>query len=323
MTGPRKAYTLLAVAALGVAVLAWRIGVDKANALVGLAGVFAASALGLLSLFSAIDPRLSRSATDAAALPPGSTPAASDAPTGAGAATTPPGPGPRRHWRRWWLPAGIATLLLVIVGTVAVLSWPTDRTPDARGTSPTASVAAASAGPGVTSTPAGPTPTAGPSGATPTTTPATPDPGPDGPTTGPAPTSPVRPTPTETGGPDWVPPPGAPHWTLHADDSVYFLPKPRVARGTGAGTLIFQAQHHQLALYDWTDDPTDLSYEGCRNPKAQRYASIDLEQLEPTPVTYCQPDPGDPTVVNYVRIDRNRYQASPASVDVTVWSVRS
>ncbi|MEV5447701.1 hypothetical protein AB0N23_35075 [Streptomyces sp. NPDC052644] len=33
--------------------------------------------------------------------------------------------------------------------------------------------------------------------------------------------------------------------------------------------------------------------------------------------------PGDPTVVNYVRIDRNRYQASPASVDVTVWSVRS
>ncbi|OWV09858.1 hypothetical protein B5D80_08420 [Micromonospora wenchangensis] len=303
------------MAAIGVAVLAWRIGVDKANALVGLAGVFAASALGLLSLFSAIDPRLSRAAADAAALPPGSTPAASDAP--APAAGTGSGPGLRRRWRRWRLPAGIAALLLVIVGTVTVLSWPTDRTPDARGTSPTASVDAASADPGVTSTPVGPTPTTGPSGATPTTTPATPEPGPDGSTTGPPP------TPTPTRGPDWVPPAGAPHWTLHADDSVYFLPKPRVARGTGAGTLIFQAQHHQLALYDWTDDPTDLSYEGCRNPKAQRYASIDLEQLEPTPVTYCQPDPGDPTVVNYVRIDRNRYQASPASVDVTVWSVRS
>ncbi|MFE7869942.1 hypothetical protein ACFUYE_06295, partial [Micromonospora humida] len=73
MTGPRKAYTLLAVAAIGVAVLAWRIGVDKANALVGLAGVFAASALGLLSLFSAIDPRLSRAAADAAARPSGAT----------------------------------------------------------------------------------------------------------------------------------------------------------------------------------------------------------------------------------------------------------
>ncbi|WP_422754370.1 hypothetical protein [Micromonospora sp. WMMD708] len=321
MTGPRKAYTLLAVAAVGVAVLAWRIGVDKANALVGLAGVFAASALGLLSLFSAIDPRLSRAAVDAAALPAGATPATPDAP--AGATATGSGPGLRRGWRRWRLPAGIAALLLVIVGTVAVLSWPTDRTPDARGTSPTASADATSADPTVTSTPVGPTPTAGPSGATPTTTPATPDPGPDGPTTGPAPTSPTRPTPTEPEGRDWVPPPGAPRWTLHDDDSVYFLPEPRVARGTGAGTLIFQAQHHQLALYDWTDDPTDLSYEGCRNPKAQRYASIDLEQLEPTPVTYCQPDPGDPTVVNYVRIDRNRWQATPASVDVTVWSVRS
>ncbi|MFJ8688532.1 hypothetical protein [Micromonospora wenchangensis] len=315
MTGPRKAYTLLAVAALGVAVLAWRIGVDKANALVGLAGVFAASALGLLSLFSAIDPRLSRAAADAAALPAGATPTAPDAP--APAAGTGSGPGLRRRWRRWRLPAGIAALLLVIVGTVAVLSWPTDRTPDARDVSPTTSVDAASAAPGVPSTPVGPTPTAGPSGATPTTTPATPEPGPDGSTTGPPP------TPTATRGPDWVPPVGAPHWTLHAEDSVYFLPKPRVARGTGAGTLIFQAQHHQLALYDWTDDPTDLSYEGCRNPKAQRYPSIDLEQLEPTPVTYCQPDPGDPTVVNYVRIDHNRYQASPASVDVTVWSVRS
>ncbi|MFY1625326.1 hypothetical protein ACN268_19305 [Micromonospora sp. WMMD735] len=322
MTGPRKAYTLLAVAAIGVAVLAWRIGVDKANALVGLAGVFAASALGLLSLFSAIDPRLSRAAADAAALPAGATPAAPDAP--APVAGTGPGPGLRRRWRRWRLPAGIAALLLVIVGTVTVLSWPTDRTPDARGTSPTASVDAASADPGVTSTPLGPTPTTGPSGATPTTTPATPAPGPDGPTTGPAPTTAPGPTPTRgPAGPDWVPPAGAPHWTLHADDSVYFLPRPRVARGTGAGTLIFQAQHHQLALYDWTDDPTDLSYEGCRNPKAQRYPSIDLEQLEPTPVTYCQPDPGDPTVVNYVRIDHNRYQATPASVDVTVWSVRS
>ncbi|MGV9977556.1 hypothetical protein ACWDUH_07735 [Micromonospora wenchangensis] len=322
MTGPRKAYTLLAVAALGVAVLAWRIGVDKANALVGLAGVFAASALGLLSLFSAIDPRLSRAAADAAARPAGATPTAPDAP--APAAGTGSGPGLRRRWRRWRLPAGIAALLLVIVGTVTVLSWPTDRTPDARGTSPAASVDAASTGPTVTSTPAGPTPSADPSGATPATTPATPDPGPDGPTAGPGPTPTARPTPAPGPvGRDWVPPKDAPHWKLLDGDSVYFLPKPRVARGTGAGTLIFQAQHHQLALYDWTDDPTDLSYEGCRNPKAQRYASIDLEQLEPTPVTYCQPDPGDPTVVNYVRIDRNRYQASPASVDVTVWSVRS
>ncbi|WP_194821366.1 hypothetical protein [Micromonospora sp. S-DT3-3-22] len=212
----------------------------------------------------------------------------------------------------------------MIVGTVAVLSWPTDRTPDAQGASPTTSVDAASGGPTGTSTPVGSTPTVGPSGATPTTTPATPDPGPDGPTAGPAPTPTPGPTPTRGPvGPDWVPPAGAPHWTLLAEDSVYFLPRPRVARGTGAGTLIFQAQHHQLALYNWTDDPTDLSYEGCRNPKAQRYPSIDLEQLEPTPVTYCQPDPGDPTVVNYVRIDRNRYQATPASVDVTVWSVRS
>ncbi|MEU7618594.1 hypothetical protein AB0B27_21210 [Micromonospora rifamycinica] len=317
MTGPRKAYTLLAVAALGVAVLAWRMGVDKANALVGLAGVFAASALGLLSLFSAIDPRLSRAAASAA-LPAGATPAAPDAP----AAATGSAPPPRRRWQRWWLPAGIAVLLLVIVGTVALLSWPTDRTPDARDASPTTSVDAASAGPGVTSTPAGATPSTDPSGATPATTPATPDPGPDGPTPGPGPTPTVGPTPTRgPAGPDWVPPAGAPHWTLHADDSVYFLPKPRVARGTGAGTLIFQAQQHQLALYDWTDDPTDLSYQGCRNPKAQRYPSIDLEQLEPTPVTYCQPDPGDPTVVNYVRIDHNRYQATPASVDVTVWSV--
>ncbi|WKU02717.1 hypothetical protein [Micromonospora sp. HUAS LYJ1] len=319
MTGPRKAYTLLTVAAIGVAVLAWRMGVDKANAVVGLAGVFAASALGLLSLFSAIDPRLSRAATDAAALPPGSTPAAPDAP--AGSTAPPAGPGPRR---RWWLPAGIAALLLVIVGTVAVLSWPTDRTPDARGASPATSVDAASAGPTGAATPGGSTPTVDPSGATPTATPATPDPGPDGPTTGPAPTPTPGPTPTRGPvGPDWVPPAGAPHWTLLAEDSVYFLPRPRVARGTGAGTLIFQAQHHQLALYDWTDDPTDLSYEGCRNPKAQRYPSIDLEQLEPTPVTYCQPDPGDPTVVNYVRIDHNRYLGTPASVDVTVWSVRS
>ncbi|MBO4162174.1 hypothetical protein [Micromonospora antibiotica] len=322
MTGPRKAYTLLTVAAIGVAVLAWRIGVDKANALVGLAGVFAASALGLLSLFSAIDPRLSRAAADAAALPPGSTPPASDAPTGADA--TPSAPGSRRRWRRWRLPAGIAALLLVIVGTVAVLSWPTDRTPDARSASPTTSVDASSADPSVTATPVGTTPTVDPSGATPTTTPAIPTPGPDGPTAGPGPTPTARPTPTPGPvGPDWVPPKDAPHWKLLDGDSVYFLPRPRLAKGTGAGTLIFQGKDHQLALYNWTDDPTDLSYEGCRNPKAQRYSSVDLEQLEPTPVTYCQPDPGDPTVVNYVRIDHNRYQAQPASVDVTVWSVRS
>ncbi|MEU1754622.1 hypothetical protein ABZ436_18400 [Micromonospora matsumotoense] len=317
MTGPRKAYTSLAVAALGVAVLAWRMGVDKANALVGLAGVFAASALGLLSLFSAIDPRLSRAATDDAALPAGSTPPAIDAPAGADA--TPSASGLRRRWRRWRLPAGIAALLLVIVGTVAVLSWPTDRTPHSRGASPTTSVDAASADPAVTSTPVGSAPTTDPSGATPTT-PATPD----GPTTGPEPTRTVGPTPTRGPvGPDWVPPADAPHWKLLADDSVYFLPKPRLARGTGAGTLIFQAKDHQLALYNWTDDPDDLSYEGCRNPKAQRYSSIDLEQVDRTPVTYCQPDPGEPTVVNYVRIDHNRYGSTPASVDVTVWSVRS
>ncbi|MEU1607358.1 hypothetical protein [Micromonospora matsumotoense] len=322
MTGPRKAYTLLAVAALGVAVLAWRMGLDKANALVGLAGVFAASALGLLSLFSAIDPGLSRAATDAAALPPGSTPPTIDAPAGADA--TPSAPGLRRRWQRWRLPAGIAVLLLVIAGAVAVFSWPTDRTPDARSASPTTSIDATSTESTGTSTPVGPTPTVDPSGATPATTPATPDPGPDGPTAGPGPTPTARPTPTPRPvGPDWVPPADAPHWKLLADDSVYFLPKPRLAKGTGAGTLIFQAKDHQLALYHWTDDPDDLSYEGCRNPKAQRYSSIDLEQVDGTPVTYCQPDPGDPTVVNYVRIDHNRYGSTPASVDVTVWSVRA
>ena len=322
MTGPRKAYTLLTVAAVGVAVLAWRTGVDNANALVGLAGVFAASALGLLSLFSAIDPRHSRAAADATALPPGTTPPAIDAP--AGAAATPSAPGPRRRWHRWRLPAGIAALLLVTVGTVAVLSWPTDRTPDARSASPTTSADASSADPTAPPTPVGPTPTADPSGATPATTPATPEPSPDGPTSGPGPTPTGRPTPTKGPvGPDWVPPADAPHWKLLADDSVYFLPKPRLARGTGAGTLIFQAKDHQLALYNWTDDPDDLSYEGCRNPKAQRYSSIDLEQVDRTPVTYCQPDPGEPTVVNYVRIDHNRYGSTPASVDVTVWSVRS
>ncbi|WP_432901070.1 hypothetical protein ACQP1S_29365 [Micromonospora matsumotoense] len=317
MTGPRKVYTLLTVAAVGVAVLAWRTGVDNANALVGLAGVFAASALGLLSLFSAIDPRHSRAATDAAALPAGTTPPAIDAP--AGAAATPPAPGPRRRWHRWRLPAGIATLLLMTVGTVAVLSWPTDRKSDAQNVSPTptTSVDAAPTDPTDAPTSVGPTPTASPDGPPPTSVPV-------GPTPAPAPTPTVGPTPTKGPiGPDWVPPTDAPHWKLLADDSVYFLPKPRLARGTGAGTLIFQAKDHQLALYHWTDDPDDLSYEGCRNPKAQRYSSIDLELVDRTPVTYCQPDPGDPTVVNYVRIDHNRYGSTPASVDVTVWSVRS
>ncbi|MFI9641623.1 hypothetical protein ACIG87_16415 [Micromonospora sp. NPDC051925] len=312
MTGPRKVYALLTVAALGVALLAWQAGVENANAVVGLAGTFVSAAAGLWTLFEALR-RGRPTPPDGATPPDGTTP-----PDGA---DQPEGSGPRRSGHRRWLPAGIAVLLLVVVGTVAALSWPTDHEPDARGASPspTAATDASPASPTAEPdpTPVGPTPTATPVGPTPTRTPVEPTP-----TADPTPT--VRPTPTPgPPGPDWVPPSDAPRWTLFAEDSVYFLPKPRLAKGTGAGTLIFQEKDHQLALYNWTDDPNDLSYAGCRNPKAQRYSSIDLELVDRTPVTYCQPDPGDPTVVNYVRIDHNRYQAKPASVEVTVWSVRS
>ncbi|MEU8263208.1 hypothetical protein AB0C02_21575 [Micromonospora sp. NPDC048999] len=137
-------------------------------------------------------------------------------------------------------------------------------------------------------------------------------------TTPPASTE-ASPSPSPTD-PPWIPPADAPRWTLRANDSIAFRPEPALTRNGGTG-LIFQPEQHQLAWYQWTDDPKDLSYAGCRSARATRWDAIDLKLVGRKPRTYCQPDPADPTVVNYVRILGNRYDGHPPSVDVQVWSV--
>ncbi|MFC8615781.1 hypothetical protein ACFT9M_05080 [Micromonospora purpureochromogenes] len=330
MTGQRRVFTLLGLAGLGVALLAWGIGVKSTNDLVGLVGACISAAVGVLSLVEAArrgpgrdasragDPvagdaagRIGGPATDGRRAGPGSDDGRSggrvDGPESGGEGTgrtgspgAPSGPARRRPSRRL-LAAGIAVLLLVVAGTTLAHAI-TDRRSDADATSPSAT------SPGAT-TPAATTPAA--------TTSASADPS----TTGePDPPTSAAPTPGPTG-PDWVPPPDAPRWTLRGEDAVSFVPALRLDRGTGAGTLIFQARLKQLAWYHWTDDPKDLSYAGCRNPRASRPDSINLNLVRKTPVTYCQPDPGDPTVVNYLQILHNRFRATPPSVELRVWSV--
>ncbi|MEU5789300.1 hypothetical protein ABZ754_16425 [Micromonospora purpureochromogenes] len=326
MTGQRRVFTLLGLAGLGVALLAWGIGVKSTNDLVGLVGACISAAVGVLSLVEAArrGPGADASrtgdaagrigpGTDGRSAAPGSPggPATDgrgggqvDRPESGGEGTgrpfrpgAPSGPARRRPYRRL-LAAGIAVLLLVVTGT-ALAHAITDRRSEADATG------AGTTSPGATTPAATTTPSAS---ADPSTT-GEPDP----------PTS-AAPTPGPTG-PDWVPPPDAPRWTLRGEDAVSFVPALRLDRGTGAGTLIFQARLEQLAWYHWTDDPKDLSYAGCRNPRASRPDSINLNLVRKTPVTYCQPDPGDPTVVNYLQILHNRFRATPPSVEVRVWSV--
>jgi hypothetical protein len=256
MNGQRKVLTLLGVAALGVAVLVWQVGVKGANDVVALVGTFVTAAAGVLSLVEATRRRTAPGTGDG----PGAEPAQAPAGRSRRAAGNP------RTYRRL-LPLGVAVLLLVVVGALA-FRWPLDGPPDATGGS------------------------AEPTGAAPTTS-----------------------------GPPWIPPATAPTWTLTAGDSVSFLPEPQLKNGGGGG-LVFQPQWAQLAWYHWTDDPKDLSYAGCRNPKAQRWDSIDLRQVGRKPRTYCQPDPADPAVVNYVRIMANHWADEPPSVQVRVWSFR-
>ncbi|MEH1055736.1 hypothetical protein V6U89_11055 [Micromonospora sp. CPCC 206171] len=329
MTGQRKVFTLLGLAGLGVALLAWGIGVKSTNDLVGLVGACISAAVGVLSLVEATrrgpgaDASRTGDATGRTGGPatggrsagpgfpggPATDGRADDAESGGegtgraggpGGPGAPSGPARRRPYRRL-LAAGIGVLLLVVVGTTlahAVSDRRSAADATSRGTS----------SPGAT-TPAAPTPAA--------TTSASVDPS----TTGePHPPTSAAPTPGPIG-PDWVPPPDAPRWTLRGEDAVSFVPALRLDRGTGAGTLIFQARLEQLAWYHWTDDPKDLSYVGCRNPRASRPDSINLNLVRKTPVTYCQPDPGDPTVVNYLQILHNRFRATPPSVEVRVWSV--
>ncbi|WP_446211649.1 hypothetical protein [Micromonospora sp. IBSANI012] len=264
MTGQRRVFTLLGLAGLGVALLAWGIGVKSTNDLVGLVGACISAAVGVLSLVEAARRgpgadssragdvvagdaagRIGGPATDGRSAGPGAdggpaTGGPVDGPESGGEGTgrtggpgAPSGPARRRPSRRL-LAAGIAVLLLVVAGTTLAYAI-TDRRSEADATSPSAT------------TPAATSPAA--------TTPASADPS----TTGkPDPPTSAAPTPGPTG-PDWVPPPDAPRWTLRGEDAVSFVPALRLDRGTGAGTLIFQARLEQLAWYHWTDDPKDLT----------------------------------------------------------------
>lgn len=333
----KRLRVLLAVSfgiSAAIALTVWLLGFDGAANAIGLLTAALGMGSALLGwLVPNADPRGPQPAVDGVRTTGDADPVGTDSARRAvprpAAPPDPPRPTSAARARRWAFvaAASLAPVLLVAGVSVVLLveRWDDGRSarpgaaldgtaspepvPGATGVTPSG-VASGSAAPAASGTPG----TADPTGQI---TPIVDPPPPPSPTRKSRGTTTPRPENSVRVGQPWDPPAGTPEWTLYDTDGVHFLPRPTYLARVGATDLTFQLNMHQINWYQWTDSD-DLSYQGCRNPAADRWDGLKLD-LFAAPRTYCRQEPDDPSKVSYVQFTAKDMNADPPYVKVRVW----